>query len=275
MGICPARGGRAQAIGCAVASTCRWVTTRCPTRTRCLRRLAELPVRATRTSSCQSGDTKNFWVVEYGLTQVPAISSPTTAIDAVARSRSGVHEVYEEMRVGGDGPTIEPSPLQRASLWSLDRVVDRSSVLCRCGRRKRERERTRIARQALPMVWDFCEANPFGGASGDVREYLTQTADLIETLAVGQPARCVRGSATSACRSQTRARTRSSPTRLTTTTSLTPTCPTSSMSGSSAASASSTRTTSAVSSRRNATRLWWLRTGTTATRTRPGRSTSS
>ena len=55
-------------------------------------------------------------------------------------------------------------------------------------RRQREKMANTFARQALPMVWDFAEANPFGGSSGDVRKYLKETADLIETLAVGQPA---------------------------------------------------------------------------------------
>ena len=51
--------------------------------------------------------------------------------------------------------------------------------------RRMKAQPTPIARQALPMVWDFAEANPFGGVVGDVRKYLKETADLIETLAIG------------------------------------------------------------------------------------------
>ena len=77
-----------------------------------------------------------------------------------------------------------------------DKVADRLSALCRLDVSNEGGTNT-FARQALSMVWDFWEASPFGGASGDVRKYLHETADLIQTLAVGQPSRCVRGSATS------------------------------------------------------------------------------
>jgi putative DNA methylase len=80
----------------------------------------------------------------------------------------------------------------------IDKVADHNSVLCRwISAASAEKMANTFARQALPMVWDFAEANPFGGSSGDVRKYLKETADLIERLAVGKPARCVRGSATS------------------------------------------------------------------------------
>ena len=93
---------------------------------------------------------------------------------------------------------VEPPPSRLPSRWSSDKVADHCSALCRwIAAPSYEGAANTYARQALPMVWDFAEVNPFGGSSGDVRKYLKETADLIETLAVGQPARCVRGSATS------------------------------------------------------------------------------
>ena len=57
----------------------------------------------------------------------------------------------------------------------IDRVADRLSTLCRLDVSNEGGTNT-FARQALPMVWDFWEANPFGGSSGDVRKYLKQAA---------------------------------------------------------------------------------------------------
>lgn len=48
----------------------------------------------------------------------------------------------------------------------LDRQVDKLSSLARWDT-SRENPQGTFGRQALPMVWDFCEANPFSGYGGD------------------------------------------------------------------------------------------------------------
>jgi len=54
-----------------------------------------------------------------------------------------------------------------------------------------------FARQAVPMVWDFAEANPIGGASGDIGWALdTLSRVLDENGDTNLPARVVRGTAT-------------------------------------------------------------------------------
>src|SRR5450756_210191 len=52
------------------------------------------------------------------------------------------------------------------------------------------------ARQALPLVWDFVEMNPFGGAAGDAREYVSNTADILAGLGHLGTATAIRCSAT-------------------------------------------------------------------------------
>jgi len=49
---------------------------------------------------------------------------------------------------------------------AVDRAADDSSSLCRWNPYAEKMQAT-FARQALPMVWDFCEAHPFGGSVGD------------------------------------------------------------------------------------------------------------
>jgi putative DNA methylase len=49
----------------------------------------------------------------------------------------------------------------------------------------RDQARNTFARQALPMVWDFAEVNPFAGAAGDLTVTL---AGISETLERSLPA---------------------------------------------------------------------------------------
>ena len=161
----------------------------------CLDRLAGLTVQAPN-ELLPVGDTKNFWAVEYGLTHYRDLFTPRQLL-ALCTLSSGVHSAYEQMRSEGMDEG-RATAVATAIALVINKVADHNSVLCRwISAASAEKMANTFARQVLPMVWDFAEANPFGGSSGDVRKYLKETADLIETFAVGPPARCVRGSATS------------------------------------------------------------------------------
>jgi len=47
--------------------------------------------------------------------------------------------------------------------------------------------RSTFARQALPMVWDFAEANPFAGAAGDILSAVDAICRVIEACPAGPP----------------------------------------------------------------------------------------
>lgn len=79
----------------------------------------------------------------------------------------------------------------------VGRVADRGSTLCHWDNTAEKTANT-YARQALPMVWDFAEANPFGGASGDVRSQLRYIIEVLvhcAHAAPNHPARVIRGQA--------------------------------------------------------------------------------
>lgn len=79
----------------------------------------------------------------------------------------------------------------------VGRVADRSSTLCRWDNTRSQTQNT-FARQALPMVWDFSEANPFGGGSGDARnqlDYILEVLDHTVAVAPGRPATVIHGRA--------------------------------------------------------------------------------
>src|SRR5262249_14942778 len=46
----------------------------------------------------------------------------------------------------------------------------------------RDQAKSTFARQALPMVWDFAEVNPFAGAAGDLNVSLAGIAGALERL---------------------------------------------------------------------------------------------
>jgi putative DNA methylase len=166
-----------------------------PDNDECARRLAKLPVDAP-DEMLVANYNQAIIVPLYGLTRFRDLFSPRQLL-VLCTLTSGVRDVYEEMRTGG----VEQgraSAVATALGLVINKVADHNSVLCSwIPAASAEKMGHTFARQALPMVWDFAEANPFGGSSGDVRKYLKESADLIETLAVGRSAHCVRGSATS------------------------------------------------------------------------------
>lgn len=127
-----------------------------------------------------SDDTRNFWTPNYGLSRFRDLFLPRQ-LAVLCSLASGVREQHEAMIGGG----MEPKRAEAICTYMalvLDRVADRSSTLCRFDISNEGLTNT-YARQALPMVWDFGEANPFEGASGSARKYLLETAETVRSLA--------------------------------------------------------------------------------------------
>ena len=80
---------------------------------------------------------------------------------------------------------------------AIDREAEDNSSLCRWNGTAEKLQGT-FGRQALPMVWDFCETNPFGGAVGDWMSIIELQLNAIRGACESgrTPACVVRGSAT-------------------------------------------------------------------------------
>jgi putative DNA methylase len=78
---------------------------------------------------------------------------------------------------------------------ALDRTVDRNASLCRWDT-KNESITNVYARQALPMVWDFAEAAPFGAGAGQAGEYVDNIAAIVAEVRSRNPTVPYRASAT-------------------------------------------------------------------------------
>ncbi len=80
----------------------------------------------------------------------------------------------------------------------LDKVADYNSTLTRLDS-SRESVGNTFTRQALPMVWDYCEINPLSGSSGSFQRALEWVATALAPI--GSPARVIQRPAATAASS--------------------------------------------------------------------------
>lgn len=101
-------------------------------------------------------------VVIYGMTRWGDIFSPrqlfmlTTIVRLVQQAGQSIAE-----KSNGDMAKAVETILACA----LDREAEHSTTLCRWNSTGQKMQAT-FGRQAIPMLWDYCETNPFGGSVG-------------------------------------------------------------------------------------------------------------
>ena len=82
--------------------------------------------------------------------------------DAIA---AGMANDHLPLRNGGQGAKAYGEAVGVYLAFVLDRIADRGSSICSWDS-SREGLRNTFGRQAIPMVWDYAEANPFSNSSG-------------------------------------------------------------------------------------------------------------
>ncbi|MFD9603163.1 DUF1156 domain-containing protein [Streptomyces sp. NPDC059970] len=140
-------------------------------------------------------DPRNIWCVNYGLTSVDRLFTPrqlmalTTLSDLVgeARTRVTVDAAAAGMQKGQASQYGDAVATYLGFLVSA--VADDMSTLC-SWRTSHGTGATRstFARQALPMVWDYAESNPFGGAAGDLETAVVSIGRTIDALPASRQA---------------------------------------------------------------------------------------
>jgi putative DNA methylase len=158
----------------------------------CAAVLAELDVEPP-DEPIEAHDTLNFKVPPYGLTRFRDLFTPRQLATLCAFAQ-GVHEVHAELLDDG----MEPKRAEAVCAYlglTLDRVLLRGSTQS-IWDVTRDSVTNAFGRQAMPMTWDFVEANPFGGRMGDASRSLENIADIAELLAgTGRPVHVQRTSA--------------------------------------------------------------------------------
>lgn len=142
-----------------------------------------------------AADNRRFSPPIYGLTRFRDLFTPRQ-LPTLCALAQGVREQYESMVADG----MEPKRAEAVCCYLglvLNRVVDRSSSLCRWDNPYQKTANT-YARQALPMVWDFAETAPFENASGSIGTYVDEAARIVaEQLGpIGTRTKVLRTSAT-------------------------------------------------------------------------------
>ena len=112
------------------------------------------------------------------------LTALVTFSDLVAEARQRVIE---------DGGAPEYADAVATYLaFVVSRSVDYSSILC-SWHSPGEKMRNTFARQALPMVWDYAEANLFSDSTGNISgalEWVAEVIDGVPTTALGSAAQC-------------------------------------------------------------------------------------
>ena len=143
------------------------------------------------TCSTESGGT----CVLYGLTTWADLFTPrqlvalTTFSDLVAEARArvrrdaiaaGLPDDGRPLRSGGTGATAYSEAVGVYLAFALDKCSVYWSSLCPwLNQPKNEIVGNMFGRQALPMIWDYAEANPFSESGGNIKK---QVAYLSETI---------------------------------------------------------------------------------------------
>ena len=140
-------------------------------------------------------DIKNIWVPLYGLDTVGKLYNARQAL-AVATFARITKTAYAAI-VAETGDTEYAKAIATYLAITVDRLADSNSSLARW-RPTVEAQANTFSRQALAMMWDYVEINPFGGSSGDWGNCLEWVKKYIEhgAASAANPADVRRGTAT-------------------------------------------------------------------------------
>ncbi len=123
-----------------------------------------------------------FRIQEYGMTKWRDLFTPrqlaalTTFSDLVGEAgervrrdaaAAGLPDDGRPLRDGGAGAAAYAEAVRVYLAFAQSKAVDRNTSLC-VWEQRMDRLRGTFSRQALPMVWDYVETNPFSGTSGDI-----------------------------------------------------------------------------------------------------------
>jgi len=127
-----------------------------------------------------SDDRRSMFTPLYGLTHFSHLFTPrqltalTTFSDLVTEAREKVYADArkagipdgERLETGGTGARAYAEAVSTYLAFAIDRLADRASSICSWDV-SRDNIRNTFARQAIPMVWDYAESNPFCDSTGN------------------------------------------------------------------------------------------------------------
>ena len=159
-----------------------------------------------------------FRIQEYGMTRWRDLFTPrqlvalTTFSDLVQEARervkrdalaAGLPDDSKPLATGGIGATAYADAVAVYLAFAISKVTNIGSSLA-SWMSDRGAFRETFARQALPMVWDFAEANPFSDVGGSLGTALDKGAMAIDAFPASASASAVQSDASSQTQSRDR-----------------------------------------------------------------------
>jgi putative DNA methylase len=151
-------------------------------------------------------DPRNFWTVDYGLTTFGGLFTPrqlvalNTFSDLVQEARerviadakaAGWADDGVGIQAGGSAATAYAEGVASLLAFSVSRLADRLSSICswdlRDGQGRKPGIRNVFSRQAIPMAWDYAEANPLSDIAASATSAIKRIADVLERLPTQGP----------------------------------------------------------------------------------------
>ena len=154
-------------------------------------------------------DPRNFWTLNYGLSKFGDLFTPRQLValttfsdlikDAVtlcqqAAAAAGMPDEGLGLDAGGRGARAYAEAVGVYLAFAVDKATDRNTSLC-AWETKMDRMRNTFGRQALPMVWDYAETNPFAGAGGDIYGTVYSLWEVLDRLNHGAPGTALQANA--------------------------------------------------------------------------------
>lgn len=95
--------------------------------------------------------------------------------------RAGMHDDGKGIEEGGTRARAYADAIATYLALAIDRLADYCSSVC-SWHAGRDTIRNTFARQAIPMVWDFAEANPFSDSTGNFMGAVEWVVEVVEIL---------------------------------------------------------------------------------------------
>uniref|UniRef100_A0A831ZWQ6 DUF1156 domain-containing protein n=1 Tax=Desulfacinum infernum TaxID=35837 RepID=A0A831ZWQ6_9BACT len=102
--------------------------------------------------------------------------------------RAGLADNGVPLAEGGTGAQAYADAVATYLALAVDRLADRSSTICSWDSGY-QKVRNTFSRQAIPMVWDFAESNPFSDSTGNFLgavEWVARAVEMLPAQSVGR-----------------------------------------------------------------------------------------
>lgn len=141
-------------------------------------------------------DPRNIWCVNYGLNTYDKLftnrqlTALTTFSDLVEEARrlaeqdavaAGMKDDHIPLSEGGSGARAYGEAVSVYLAFAVDKAANLWSSLCGW-MNDRGAFRETFARQAIPMTWDYAEANPFSDFGGNFIMFINRCSDTVSNL---------------------------------------------------------------------------------------------